>query len=790
MPEGTLVIRAAEQIGIQIPRFCDHPLLDPVGACRQCLVDVPDAGNGRPMPKPQASCTLPVAAGMVVRTQNTSPVADKAQQGNMEFLLINHPLDCPVCDKGGECPLQNQAMSNGRGESRFTETKRTFPKPINISAQVLLDRERCVLCARCTRFSEQIAGDPFISMLERGSLQQVGIYEKEPFESYFSGNTDPDLPGRGAHLGCLPVPRPPVRPGLDAVGLRALRVRLRAADRPPPRQGDSPAGARRPCGQRGVELRQGPVRLPVDPTLEDRLTTPMVRDEETGELRAGVMARGVRRRGARAGAPPARSVGVLPGGRLTAEDAYAYGKFARAVLGTNDVDFRARPLSDEEADFLAAHVATQPGANYADLEHANAVLLVGFEPEEESPIVFLRLRKAVREPRHSGLLGRLAHLATASRKLGGRAAAGASRRGGGGDRRRSPPTPEVGLDSRRRDPGRRADGHVAGSAQRGRRRSPTPPVLGWRGFRVGPESAARSRSECCRRCCPAGGRCPTPLPASTSRRRGASTSLPSIAGRNTDQIVAAAAAGELRALVVGGVEVDDLARPGGAPVDALDTVGFLVSLEVRAVCDDRASRRRSPGRADRRARRAPSSTGRAGSGRSSQVLDSRALSDVRVLAGIADELGPSARLPARVEARAEHDRARAVGRRSGPSLTPVAAPLSPPTADRPASARLSTWRMLIDDARAIDGEPYLLATGRRRSRCCRRLHSSGSAWPRATWCYRLHRRRLGRPCPRASATSPTTWCGCRRNSDGVNLRRDLRRRRRCRGRASRGRQRR
>ena len=135
------------------------------------------------MPKPQASCTITVAPGMVVNTQATSKVADKAQQGIMEFLLINHPLDCPVCDKGGECPLQNQAMSNGRGETRFDVKKRTYPKPINISAQVLLDRERCVLCARCTRFSEQIAGDPFIALIERGALQQVGIYEKQPFES-------------------------------------------------------------------------------------------------------------------------------------------------------------------------------------------------------------------------------------------------------------------------------------------------------------------------------------------------------------------------------------------------------------------------------------------------------------------------------------------------------------------------------------------------------------------------------------------------------------------------------
>ena len=192
VPKDTLIIRAAEQVGVQIPRFCDHPLLDPVGACRQCLVDIPDAGNGRGFPKPQASCTLPVAEGMVVNTQATSAVADKAQQGIMEFLLINHPLDCPVCDKGGECPLQNQAMSNGRGESRFAASggiKRTFPKPINLSPNVLLDRERCIVCQRCTRFSDEIAGDPFIALIERGAQQQIGIAENAPFSSYFSGNT-------------------------------------------------------------------------------------------------------------------------------------------------------------------------------------------------------------------------------------------------------------------------------------------------------------------------------------------------------------------------------------------------------------------------------------------------------------------------------------------------------------------------------------------------------------------------------------------------------------------------
>ncbi|MDO9494491.1 MAG: NADH-quinone oxidoreductase subunit G, partial [Nocardioides sp.] len=402
VPKDTLVIRAAEQVGVQIPRFCDHPLLAPVGACRQCLVDVPDAGNGRGFPKPQASCTLPVADGMVVSTQATSPVADKAQQGIMEFLLINHPLDCPVCDKGGECPLQNQAMSNGRGESRFSAdattagVKRTFPKPINLSPQVLLDRERCIVCQRCTRFASEIAGDPFIEMVERGAQQQVGIAENAPFLSYFAGNT----------IQICPV---------GALTSEDYRFRSRPFDLV-----SSPSVAEHDaCGSSiRVDHRRGKVvrRLAGnDPEVNeewitdkdrfafnyaqqpDRLTYPQVRDED-GALRPAswpeafaVAARGLHAAGASA---------VLMGGRHTAEDAYAYSKLARVGLGTNDIDFRARPHSVEEADFLAsAVVLTGPeggAVTYTDLERANTVVLVGFEPEDEAGVVFLRLRKASR----------------------------------------------------------------------------------------------------------------------------------------------------------------------------------------------------------------------------------------------------------------------------------------------------------------------------------------------------------------------------------------------------------
>src|SRR3974377_891380 len=149
VPRGTLVIRAAELLGLQIPRFCDHPLLAPAGACRQCLVE------GEAQVNPLASCTTTCTEGMTVRTQLTSAVAEKAQRGVMELLLINHPLDCPMCDKGGECPLQNQPLSAGQGDPRFADGKRTFAKPVAISSQVLLDRERCISCTRCTRFSEQ-----------------------------------------------------------------------------------------------------------------------------------------------------------------------------------------------------------------------------------------------------------------------------------------------------------------------------------------------------------------------------------------------------------------------------------------------------------------------------------------------------------------------------------------------------------------------------------------------------------------------------------------------------------
>ncbi len=178
---------------------------------------------------------------MKISTQVSSPVAEKAQRGMLELLLINHPLDCPICDKGGECPLQNQAMSNGGGESRYEGVKRTFPKPVPISAQVLLDRERCVLCARCTRFSEQISGDPFIALVERGALQQVGLYAEHPYDSYFSGNVVQICPVGALTSADYRFQSRPFDLVSTTTACEHCAARLRAARRPPSLPGEAAA---------------------------------------------------------------------------------------------------------------------------------------------------------------------------------------------------------------------------------------------------------------------------------------------------------------------------------------------------------------------------------------------------------------------------------------------------------------------------------------------------------------------------------------------------------------------
>ena len=693
VPKGTLVIRAAELMGVQIPRFCDHPLLEPVGACRQCLVDV--EGQRKPL----ASCTTTVAPDMVVRTQFTSEAADRAQQGVMELLLINHPLDCPVCDKGGECPLQNQAMSNGRAETRFEDVKRTFPKPIAISSQVLLDRERCVLCARCTRFSDQIAGDRFIDLLERGAQQQVGIAPGEPFQSYFSGNT----------VQICPV---------GALTGTAYRFRARPFDlvsSPSVCEHCSSGCAQRTDHRRGSVLRR---LAGDDPEVNeewncdkgrwaftytgvgDRLTTPLVRDG--GELRAASWseALGV----AAAGLTSARGrTGTLVGGRTTVEDAYAYAKFSRIVLNSNDIDFRARPHSDEEAEFLAHHVAGAPmTVTYSDVEKAPAVLLAGFEPEEESPIVFLRLRKAVRR----SALRVLSIAPFASRGLEKLAGTLISAR----------PGDEAGaLSELERHEllsmpgalilvGERLATSPGALSAAGRLAASTGARLAWVPRRAGERGALEA------------GALPNLLPGgrpvADERARAATAAawgvdrLPDTVGRDTEAILAAARVGELQALLVGGVELADLPDPAAA-LAAVESASFVVSLELRESDVTR--------RADVVFPVAPA-VEKAGSfvnweGRQRRfeaALRTNAIPDSRVLNFLADEVGVDLGLPT-AEA-ADADRAR-LGLWSGQR---VAAPqISPePVHPRAGEVVLAGWRMLLDAGRLQDGEPHLAGTAR------------------------------------------------------------------------------
>jgi NADH-quinone oxidoreductase subunit G len=716
VPKNTLIIRAAEEAGIAIPRFCDHPLLDPVGACRQCLVDVampgPD-GQLRPMPKPQTSCTMTVAPGMEVHTQHTSPVADKAQHGIMEFLLINHPLDCPVCDKGGECPLQNQAMSNGRATSRFEDSKRTYEKPINISSQVLLDRDRCILCARCTRFSDQIAGDPFIALVERGALQQIGIYEQKPFESYFSGNTVQICPV-GALTGA------------------AYRFRSRPFDlvsTPSACEHCASGCAIRTDHRRGTVLRRMALNDPAVneewncdkgrwaftyATVGDRIELPMIR--ENGELRVASWREALRVAGE--GLRAAQAAAVLVGGRVSTEDAYAYGKFARTILGTNDVDFRARPHSAEEADFLASHVvATAPSdaspggsaVSYADLEKAKTVVLVGLEPEDESPMVFLRLRKAFRKNKTA--LYAVAPLSTRGlTKVGGTLIPSA------------PGTePEV-IEALGRSGG---EGPVAAAATAltqggaiilvGERLAAIPGALSaaatlaassgaklaWIPRRAGERGALEAGA------LPGllpGGR---PVADAAARAEVAHAwqvgELPADSGRDTRAIVEAARSGAVDALVVGGVDPADL---GIADAAAAFAKPFVVSLELRPSAVTEVADVILPVAAH--AEKAGTFVDWEGRTRPFEAaLESTFVSDYRVLDMLADEMGEFLGTRTATEVRTEMS---ALGPWSGAR---VAAP-SVPAGDVPSPAAgslvLATWRHLLDKGSLQDGEPFLAGT--------------------------------------------------------------------------------
>ena len=683
VPKGTLVIRAAEKLGIQIPRFCDHPLLDPVGACRQCLVDIEI--NGRKFPKPQASCTIPVEPGMIVNTQLTSAVADKAQKGIMEFLLINHPLDCPVCDKGGECPLQNQAMSNGRPESRFDGYKRTFEKPINISAQVLLDRERCVLCARCTRFSDQIAGDPFITLNERGALQQVGIYEEKPFDSYFSGNTVQICPV-GALTGAT------------------YRFRARPFDlvsTPSACEHCASGCDMRTDVRRGKTLR----RLAGDDahvnnewncdkgrwafkyiSQSDRITTPLVRDAQ-GVLREASWPEALAV--AAAGLSVNRAA-VLVGGRATAEDAYGYSKFARVALKTNDIDFRARPHSEEERSFLSS-VVVGSSVTYSAIDKADHVVLLGFEAEEESPIVFLRLFKQVRK--RGMKVTAVAPFATrANQKL----KADVIKTTAGNEANEIINIAGLTNKSVILVGERLAESQGALSAAR-KIADSAGAHLAWIPRRAGERGALEAGA--------IGTLLPGGRPVTDSAARvdiqsawGVS-SLPTTVGHSTSEILDALHTGDIDSLLIGGVDPLDISRDAAKGLEK----AFVVSLEIRKSQITELANVVLPVAAV--AEKSGTFINWEGRARAfDTAIDTPNLrSDVRILSMLADEMGTPINLPTVESAAREMN---SLGAWDGARVT-----FTPANAGSVSGETiLSSWRLLLDAGSLQDGEANLAKT--------------------------------------------------------------------------------
>ncbi|NMO54374.1 NADH-quinone oxidoreductase subunit G [Actinoplanes sp. TBRC 11911] len=716
--KGELVIRVAERMGIAIPRFCDHPLLDPAGACRQCLVEI----EGQR--KPVASCTQAVAEGMVVKTQLTSPVADKAQHGVMELLLANHPLDCPTCDKGGECPLQNQAMSNGRVDSRFHEHKREYEKPIHISSQVLLDRERCILCQRCTRFSEEIAGDKFIDLMDRSSGEQINVYRDDffggagtgdgqvgegegdvAFDSYFSGNTIQICPvgaltgeqyrfrARPFDLVSSPTACEHCASGcsMRADHRRGKVLRRLAGD-------DAAVNEEWNCDKGRWGFRYA--------TANDRIMNPLVRDAATGELREASWSEALLAAATGLQGAKGKGVGVLTGGRLTVEDAYAYAKFARVALGTNDIDFRSRPLSSEEADFLAASVAGVTDVTYEDVENASSAVIVSFEPEEESPILFLRLRKGHNKKKLQ-VTAIAPYLSRGLSKIGATLVQAVP-----GDEARllaDDPAVAAALSA----PGSlllvgerlaTVPGGLSAAAALAER---TGARLAWIPRRAGDRGAVDA------------GLLPNLLPggrpvndpaarAELSLSWGVETgALPSVPGRDTDGIIAAAAAGRLGGLLVGGVDTNDLSDPRLAE-QALDAADFVVSLEMRPTTVTRRADVVLPiAPAQEKAGTYMDWEGRLRSFET--VLPSTSMTDGRVLEAVA----------ALMEVTLGTGDVMAIRRELGSmpasnSARPVAPMVAAGAPAKPGAgeAVLATWHHLIDQGSLLDGDDVLKGTAR------------------------------------------------------------------------------
>ncbi|HEU0004007.1 MAG TPA: NADH-quinone oxidoreductase subunit NuoG, partial [Ktedonobacteraceae bacterium] len=388
VPPGTLVWAAARQLGIEIPIYCYHPKMPPLGACRMCFVEV------EKMPKPpQTACTTPVSEGMIVHTKTDKVI--KARKGTLEFLLINHPLDCPICDKGGECDLQDFTLRHGPGGTRFDLYKRHYIKPIPVSDRVLLDRERCILCQRCTRFSSEISMDNGLVMISRGYKMEVGTAPDHAFDSIFSGNTVEMCP-----VGALTASsyrfksRPwelkhiPSVCNTCSVGCNArIDVRVDKVMRLMSRTNDAiDDGWLCDRGRWGFEFVNSP----------QRLRTPLIR--QRGQLQPATWDEALYMLSSRlrmiAEKHGAASVGGIGSTRTTNEEAYLFQKLLREAIGTPNIDhFHGNFPGPRDSLMGRAWMMTN---SIADMEKAAHIVLIASDPYERQPILNLRIKKAMK----------------------------------------------------------------------------------------------------------------------------------------------------------------------------------------------------------------------------------------------------------------------------------------------------------------------------------------------------------------------------------------------------------
>lgn len=379
VPKGMLLVEAAKTVDVDIPVFCHHPKLEPAGVCRMCLVEV----EGQR--KPVTACTMPVSEGMIVHTD--TEVVESLRKGVLELLLLNHPLDCPVCDKGGECPLQDQTYTYGPAMSRSLDAKSNKLKAAELGNFIVLDQERCILCRRCTRFDDEITHENRLVIGERADGAVVTTAEGERFDSYFSGNTIEMCPvgaltselyrfqARPWDLAKVPSVCTGCSVGCNTRIDYRFGELLRVVSRENPEVDDGWLCDR---GRFNYQYVQADNRLQQPMVRKDGKLIPVTWTEAMTEL--------AERLQAIKSEHGASSIGIIGGGKLTNEEAYLLQKLARVGLGTNNVDYRTG------RQVIASHGA-YPG-NMTDINDADGVLLVDTLLAERAPVLDLRVRRA------------------------------------------------------------------------------------------------------------------------------------------------------------------------------------------------------------------------------------------------------------------------------------------------------------------------------------------------------------------------------------------------------------